>query len=89
MDGLAPYLQDQQIGFIALAVIAGALGLAVLMTLMTGWFSWRASRLARLARRFQGRTRMAEELMNSLAAEEKDLERLMGEMKAVQTKGGR
>lgn len=89
MDGLTPYLQDQQVGFIALAVIGGALGLALLMTLVTGWFSWRASRLARLARRFQGRTRMAEELINSLAAEEKDLERLMGEMKAAQPKGGR
>lgn len=87
MEWLAPYLQDETVGFIALAVIAGALGLAVLMTLATGWFSWRASRLARLARRFRGRARMAEELMSSMAAEEKDLKRLMGEMEKAQAKG--
>jgi hypothetical protein len=87
MDWLAPYLQDEKVGFVALAVIGGALGLAVLTTLVMGWFSWRASRLARLARRFQGRKRMAEELMSSLAAEESDLKRLMGEMERVQARG--
>jgi len=87
MEWLGPYLQDETVGFIALAVIGGALGLAVLMTLVTGWFSWRAARLARLARRFQGRKMMAEELMFSMAAEEKDLERLMGEMERAQAKG--
>jgi hypothetical protein len=87
MDWLSPYLQDETVGFIALAVIGGALGLAVLMTLVTGWFSWRASRLARLARRFQGRKMMAEELMSSMAAEENDLKRLMGEMEKARPTG--
>jgi hypothetical protein len=87
MDWLGPYLQDEQVGFIALAVMGGALGLAVLMTLVTGWLSWRASRLTRLARRFQGRQRMAEELMSSMAAEESDLKRLIGEMERVQARG--
>ena len=87
MEWLGPYLQDEQTGFIALAVIGGALGLAVLMTLVLGWFSWRASRLGRLARRFQGRHMMADELMSSMAAEEKDLRRLMGEMERAATKG--
>ena len=87
MEWLGPYLQDEQVGFIALAVIAGALGLAVLSTLVTGWFTWRASRLKRLARRFHGRQLMAEELMSSMAAEEKDLQRLMGEMEQAQAKG--
>jgi hypothetical protein len=87
MEWLGPYLQDEQIGFIALAVIGGALGLAVLMTLVTGWFTWRASRLGRLARRFHGRQRMADELMSSMEAEEKDLRRLMGEMERAAAKG--
>jgi len=87
MNWLGPYLQDERVGFIALAVIGGALGLAVLMTLVTGWFSWRASRLGRLARRFQGRQKMAEELMSSMAAEETDLKRLMGEMVRAQAQG--
>ena len=52
MDWLAPYLQDEKVGSIALAVLGGALSIAVLMTLVLAWFSWRASRLARLARRF-------------------------------------
>ena len=87
MNWLAPYLQDEKVGFIALAVTAGALGLAVLMTLVTGWFGWRASRLARLVRRFRGRARMADELMSSMAAEEKDLSRLMKEIEKAQAKG--
>lgn len=87
MEWLGAYLQDETVGFIALSVGGGALGLAVLTSLMTGWFTWRASRLARLARRFQGRQRMAEELMSSMAAEEKDLQRMMGEMERAQAKG--
>ena len=87
MDWLAPYLQDEQVGFIALAVIAGALGLSVFATLVSGWFGWRASRLHRLATRFQGRQRMAEELMSSMAAEEIDLKRLVGEMERAEAKG--
>ncbi|MDP3738059.1 MAG: hypothetical protein Q8R02_11760 [Hyphomonadaceae bacterium] len=86
MDWLGPYLQDESVGYIALLVISGALVLAFLMTLVTGWFVWRASRLARLARRFQGRQKMAEELMFSMEAEEKDLQRLMGEMEQAQVK---
>jgi hypothetical protein len=84
MEWLGPFLRDEQVGFIALAVIGGALGLSVLITLATGWFRWRASRLARLARRFQGRQRMAEELMSSMAAEEQDLKRLMGELEKAE-----
>ncbi|HEY7798648.1 MAG TPA: hypothetical protein VIA80_07785 [Hyphomonadaceae bacterium] len=87
MEWLGPYLQDEQVGFIALAVMGGALGLAVLMTLVTGWFTWRASRLGKMARRFQGRHRMADELMSSMEAEEKDLRRLMGEMERAAAKG--
>ncbi|HEX5006543.1 MAG TPA: hypothetical protein VFV70_05490 [Hyphomonadaceae bacterium] len=87
MEWLGAYLQDEQVGYIALAVIGGALVPAVLATLALGWFSWRASRLGRLARRFQGRHRMAEELMSSMEAEEKDLRRLMGEMERAATKG--
>lgn len=87
MEWLGAYLQDETVGFIALSVGGGALGLAVLTSLMTGWFTWRASRLGRLARRFQGRQRMAEELMSSMAAEEKDLQRMMGEMERAQAKG--
>lgn len=87
MDWLAPYLQDEKVGSIALAVLGGALSIAVLMTLVLAWFSWRASRLARLARRFHGRQRMAEELMSSMEAEEKDLRRLMGEMERASAKG--
>jgi hypothetical protein len=86
MDWLGPYLQDERVGFIALAVIGGALGLAVTATLISGWFSWRASRLHRLARRFKGRQRMAEELISSMAAEETDLKRLMGEMEKAQAR---
>jgi hypothetical protein len=56
----------------------------VLVTLATGWFRWRASRLGKLARRFQGRQRMAEELMSSMAAEEHDLKRLMGEVEKAE-----
>jgi uncharacterized iron-regulated membrane protein len=87
MEWLGPYLQDEQVGFIALAVMGGALGLAVLMTLVTGWFTWRAARLGKMARRFQGRHRMADELMSSMEAEEKDLRRLMGEMERAAAKG--
>jgi hypothetical protein len=87
MEWLSAYLQDETVGYIALLVISGALVLAFLMTLVTGWFTWRASRLARLARRFQGRQKMAEELMFSMEAEEKDLQRLMGEMEQAQAKG--
>jgi len=87
MNWLAAYLQNEKVGFIALAVIGGALGLAVLATLVLGWFSWRASRLQRLARRFQGRQKIAEELMSSMAAEEKDLQRLMKEMEKAAAKG--
>lgn len=87
MDWLGPYLQDEKVGFIALAVGGGSLGLALLATLISGWFNWRASRLHRLARRFQGRRRMAEELMSSMAVEEEDLKRLMGEMEKAQAKG--
>lgn len=87
MEWLGPYLQDESVGYIALAVGGGALGLAVLTSLVTGWFAWRASRLAQLARRFQGRQRMAEELMNSMEAEEKDLQRLMGEMERAAKAG--
>lgn len=86
MEWLGPYMQDEQVGYIALAVIGGALGVSVVMTLVLGWFSWRASRLGRLARRFQGRTRMADELMSSMEAEEKDLQRLIGEMEQVAAK---
>ena len=57
------------------------------MTLVLGWFSWRASRLGRLARRFQGRQMMADELMSSMEAEEKDLRRLMGEMERAARQG--
>jgi hypothetical protein len=87
MEWLGPYLQDEQVGYVALAAIGGALGVAVLTTLVTGWFTWRASRLGRLARRFQGRQRMADELMSSMEAEEKDLRRLMGEMERAAAKG--
>jgi hypothetical protein len=87
MEWLGPYLQDEKIGYIALAVIGGALIPAVLVTLALGWFSWRASRLGRLTRRFHGRHRMAEELMSSMEAEEKDLRRLMGEMERAAAKG--
>lgn len=87
MEWLGPYLQDEQVGFIALAVLGGALGLATLMTLVLAWVSWRASRLGRLARRFHGRQRMAAELMSSMEAEEKDLRRLMGEMERAAAKG--
>jgi hypothetical protein len=87
MGWLGPYLQDERVGFIALAVIGGASGVAVLMTLVLGWFRWRASRLGRLARRFQGRQKMADELMSSMEAEEKDLRRLMGEMERAAAKG--
>lgn len=86
MEWLGPILRDEQVGYIALAVIGGALGLSVLMTLATGWFRWRASRLGKLARRFQGRQRMADELMSSMAAEEQDLKRLMGELEKAQAK---
>jgi hypothetical protein len=40
--------------------------------------------LGKLARRFQGRQRMAEELMSSMAAEEHDLKRLMGELEKAE-----
>ena len=87
MEWLGPYLQDAQVGYIAVAVISGALSIGVLMTLVLGWFSWRASRLGRLARRFKGRQMMADELMSSMQAEEKDLKRLMGEMERAAAKG--
>jgi hypothetical protein len=87
MEWLGHYLQDEQVGYIALAVMGGALGLVVLMTLVLGWFSWRASRLGRLARRFHGRHLMADEMMASMEAEEKDLRRLMGEMERAGAKG--
>jgi uncharacterized membrane protein YccC len=87
MEWLGAYLQDEQVGFIALSVIGGALGVAVAMTLVLAWFSWRASRLGRMARRFHGRQRMADELMSSMEAEEKDLRRLVGEMERAAKKG--
>jgi hypothetical protein len=87
MDWLYPYLQDEKIGFIALAVGGGALGLAVLFALLSVWFNWRAARLRKLAKRFQGRQKLAEEVLSSMAAEEKDLRRLMGEMEKAQAKG--
>jgi type VI protein secretion system component VasK len=87
MEWLGPYMQDEQVGYIALAVLGGALAISFLMTLVLGWYSWRASRLGRLARRFHGRQMMAEELMSSMEAEEKDLRRLMGEMERAGAKG--
>ncbi len=54
--------------------------LAVLTGILSVWFRWRAFRLARLAKRFNGRKQLAEEQLSGMAAEERDLRRLMGEM---------
>ncbi|MFT3725364.1 MAG: hypothetical protein QM773_17480 [Hyphomonadaceae bacterium] len=83
MNWLDDALINRAYGFIALGVAGAALAPALLLELLSGWFSWRSSRLSRLAKRFRGRGQLAEEQISSLSAEEKDLQRMMGEMEAA------
>ena len=80
MDWLEPALRNETYGLIALGVGGAALLPAVLTGFLSVWFRWRAFRLARLAKRFSGRKQVAEEQLSSMAAEERDLRRLMGEI---------
>ncbi len=69
---------------IALGVGGVALLPAVLASLLSVWFRWRVFRLAQLAKRFNGRKQVAEEQLSGMAAEERDLRRLMLEMEKAQ-----
>jgi hypothetical protein len=86
MAWIEPWLRDETVGFIA----AGVGGVALLAWLMFAclslWVRWRASRLSRIARRYTGRHKLAEELLSSMDAEEKDLNRLMKEMEKAAAK---
>jgi hypothetical protein len=83
MNWLDDALLNQRYGFIALGVAGAALAPAVLLELLSAWFAWRSSRLSRLAKRFRGRGQLADEQISSLAAEERDLQRMMGEIEAA------
>jgi len=87
MDWIEPALHNETYGYIALAAGAVALLPGFLTGLLSLWFRWRAFRLGRIARRFMGRTQLAEEQLSSMAAEEKDLKRLMKEMERAAAKG--
>jgi hypothetical protein len=83
MNWLDAAMTNQNYGFIALAAAGAALAPALLLELLSVWFAWRSSRLSRLAKRFRGRGQLADEQISSLAAEERDLQRMMGEMEAA------
>ena len=87
MDWLEPALRNETYGLIALGVAGAALLPAMLVGLAAVWFRWRAFRLGRLVKRFRGRRQLAEEQLSSMAAEERDLRRLMGEMEKAQARG--
>ena len=83
MNWLDDALINRTYGFIALGVASAALAPALVLELLSAWFAWRSSRLSRLAKRFRGRGQLADEQISSLAAEERDLQRMMGEMEAA------
>ncbi len=83
MEWLEPALRNESYGLIALGVGGAALLPAVVTTLLTLWFAWRSSRLARIAKRHRGRRQFAEEQLSSMAAEEKDVRRIMREMQSA------
>jgi hypothetical protein len=86
MEWLEPALRNETYGLIALGIGAATLLPATFFGLLTLWFRWRASRLAKLTRRFRGRRQLAEEQLSSMAAEEKDIERMINEMERAKKK---
>ena len=87
MDWLEPALRNETYGYIALGVGGATLLPGILISLIAAWFAWRSSRLGKLARRFHGRKQLAEEQISSFDQEEKDLQRMMGEIEKSAGKG--
>ena len=87
MSWLELALRNETYGLIALAVAGAALLPGFLLGLLSLWFKWRAFRLGRITRRHRGRKQLAEEHLSSMAAEEKDLRRMMKEMEKAKAAG--